>query len=79
MLAGDYNVLPTDLDIYPRESPGIITPFYSPRAALRINAFSRKARPILFARSIPKSQCTPSGMRAAQVPGRIVRCSTSMC
>ena len=79
VLAGDYNVVPTDLDIYPRESPGIITPFYSPRAALRINAFSRKARPILFARSIPKSQCTPSGMRAAQVPGRIVRCSTSMC
>jgi exodeoxyribonuclease-3 len=61
VLAGDYNVVPTDLDIYQTKSWDH-NAFCSPRAARRINAFSRKAGPILFARSIPTNRCIRSGI-----------------
>jgi hypothetical protein len=44
-----------------KQNPRIVTPCYSLRAAPRISAFSPKAGPILFARSIPKNRCTPAG------------------
>ena len=40
---------------FTKRSPGIMTPFCSPRAARRINAFSRKAGSIPFARSIQRA------------------------
>src|SRR5580692_8091438 len=66
VLAGDYNVVPTDVDIY-RRSLGIATHCCSRRAAQRISAFSRKAGPTPFARSIPKNRCTRFGITCGTV------------
>jgi exonuclease III len=61
VLGGDYNVVP-QISTSTQRSLGSLTPFCSPRAAQRIKTFSRKAGPTPFARSIPKSRCTPSGI-----------------
>jgi exonuclease III len=54
VLAGDYNVVPTDLDIYPTKSWDR-NACCSLRAARRIRPFSRRAGPTPFERSIPKN------------------------
>jgi exonuclease III len=76
VLAGDFNVVPTDFDIYPTKSWGL-THFCSPRAALCINAFSRRAGPIPFASFIPKSRCTPSGITSGSAGNAMTVCVSS--
>jgi Endonuclease/Exonuclease/phosphatase family len=50
-----------------RRSLGITTPYCSHRAAPRIGAFSSKAGPRPFARSIPKNRCTRFGITCGTV------------
>jgi hypothetical protein len=61
VLTEDYNVVPTNLDIYPTKSWDRDA-LVQPRAAPRISTFSRKAGPTPFARSIPKNRCTRFGI-----------------
>ena len=60
VLAGDYNVVPTDLDIYPTKSWDRDA-LLQPESRTRISTFSRRAGPTPFARSIPKNRCTRFG------------------
>jgi exodeoxyribonuclease III len=74
-LAGDYNVSTST-----QRSPGIVTPCCSPKAALRISAFSHRAGPTPFARSIPKSRCTRFGTTCGTVGSAMAVCvSTTFC
>jgi len=59
VLAGDYNVVPTDRDIYPH--PMRRTPCSSRRAARFFNASSTKGGSMQSARFIPTRRCTRSG------------------
>jgi hypothetical protein len=58
VLAGAY----TDLDIHPTKSWDRNAPLQPQSRAARISAFSRKAGPTPFARSIPKNRCTRFGI-----------------
>jgi exodeoxyribonuclease-3 len=79
VLAGGYNVVPTDLDIYPTKSWDRNT-LLQPRAARRISAFSLRAGPTPFARSIPKSRCTRFGTTWRTVGSAMAVCvSTTFC
>ena len=73
VLAGDYNVVPTDLDIYPTKS-WIATRCCSHRAALLISAFSRRAGPTPFARFIPKNRCTRFGITCGSAGNAMAVC-----
>jgi len=57
VLAGDYNVVPTSTT----RNLGTRTPFYSRRAVLPTNTFSRRVGLTRSARFIRKSRCTHSG------------------
>jgi exodeoxyribonuclease-3 len=79
VLAGDYNVVPTDLDICPTKSwdPDALC---SRRAAPPISVLYRRAGPTRFARSIPKSRCTPSGITSGIVGNAMAACvSITFC
>ena len=60
-LAGDYNIVPTDLDIYPTKSWDRDA-LLQPQSRAAYQHLSRRAGPTPFARSIPKNRCTRSGI-----------------
>jgi exodeoxyribonuclease-3 len=57
VLAGDYNVVPTDLDIYPTKSWDRDA-LLQPQSRAAYQRLIAQAGPTPFARSIPKNQCT---------------------
>ena len=79
VLAGDCNVVPTDLDIYPTKSwhrDALLQP--ESRAAYQ--RLSRKAGPTPFERSIPKNRCTRFGSTSGTVGSAMAVCvSTTFC
>src|SRR6266567_4277552 len=65
VLAGDYNVVPTDRDIYPTRTR--TTRWFSPRAVRFLSAFLTKAGWMPFGRCIPMRRCTRSGTTCGTV------------
>ena len=76
VLAGDFNVVPTERDIYPSKSyakNALVQP--EPRALFR--GSSTKAGSMPSARCIPTSRCTPSGITCG-IAGRATPGSASI-
>ena len=79
ILIGDFNVIPTDLDVYKPER-WAKDALFAPEAGRNIASWSRKAGPTRSARSIPTSASIPSGItggiRSSATPGSasITRC-----
>ena len=79
VLAGDYNVVPTDLDIYPTKSwdrDALLQP--ESRAAYQCLLSQGWTTP--FARSIPKNRCTHFGITCGSAGNTTAVCvSTTYC
>jgi exodeoxyribonuclease-3 len=73
VLAGDYNVVPTDLDIYPTKSWDR-NALLQPESRTAYQPFYRKAGLTPFARSIPKSRCTRFGITCRTAGSAIAAC-----
>jgi exodeoxyribonuclease III len=73
VLAGDYNVVPTDLDIYPTKSWDR-NALLQPASRAGISGFSRKAGPTPFALSIPTNRCTRSGITCGRAGNVMAVC-----
>jgi exodeoxyribonuclease III len=77
VLAGDYNVMPTELDVYKPER-WVDDGCFVPRSAMRLRGLSRKAGPTRCGRSTQESASIRSGitfaMRSAAMPG----CASTM-
>jgi exodeoxyribonuclease III len=73
VLAGDYNVVPTDLDIYPTKSWDR-NALLQPESRTAYQPFYRKAGLTPFARSIPKSRCTRFGITCGTAGSAIAAC-----
>ena len=73
VLAGDYNVVPTDLDIYPTKSWDRDA-LLQPESRAAYSAFSRKAGPTPFGRSIPKNRCTRFGITCGAAGNAMAVC-----
>ena len=78
VLAGDYNVAPTGLDIYPTKSwdkDALI----QPKSRAAFNRWWRKAGVTRSARCIRRSRCSPSGT-TSETAGRATRaCGSITC
>jgi exodeoxyribonuclease-3 len=70
VLAGDYNVVPTPFDIYPKswDRDALV----QPKAGRPIESFSIRAGPMRSARFIPTSRCIRSGT-TCEIAGRATR------
>ncbi len=77
VLAGDYNVVPTDRDIYPTRTR--TTRWFSPRAVRFLSAFLTKAGWMPFGRCIPMRRCTRSGTTCGIVGRGTPACALIIC
>ena len=76
VLAGDYNVVPTDLDIY---NPGSRMPCCNPRAVSVISVCWTRAGPMPYVICIRRRGSTPSGTIFASTGKRTPACASITC
>ena len=76
ILAGDYNVVPTDADIYSPRSwldNALLQPAPPGRGCWR------RAGPMRYGRAIPMRPCTPSGTTGASAGSAMPDCASTTC
>ena len=78
VLAGDFNVVPTDLDIYPRNSYAKDA-LLAPEARTRFERLLDAAGATPFAQSIPTRRCTPIGATCETAGRAMPGCASTIC
>ena len=79
VLAGDYNVVPTDRDIYPTKSYDKDALLQPESRARYCGACSSKAGSTRSARCIPMSRCTRSGTTCGTAGRAMPACASIIC
>jgi hypothetical protein len=78
VLAGDYNVIPTDLDVYKPER-WLDDALFRPEVREAYAACWRRAGPTRCARCIPASGSTPSGTTSGTPSPATPGCASTTC